>query len=97
VVEKFHAARHNTAIMSAMGHPGLEKLVAKEEEDKRKRKARLKVRTRKKCYGALRYPYRLAFPHSLIHPESQDLTTVNPGGDGEVRWRQLYGRRSRGI
>ncbi|EFJ45217.1 hypothetical protein VOLCADRAFT_94386 [Volvox carteri f. nagariensis] len=43
VVEKFHAARHNTAIMSAMGHPGLEKLVAKEEEEKRKRRARIKV------------------------------------------------------
>ncbi len=44
VVDKFNAARHNTAIKSAMGHPGLEKLVAREEEEKRRRKARLKVR-----------------------------------------------------
>ncbi|KAG2433946.1 hypothetical protein HYH02_012491 [Chlamydomonas schloesseri] len=42
VVDKFNAARHNTAIKSAMGHPGLEKLVAREEEEKRRRKARLK-------------------------------------------------------
>lgn len=44
VVDKFNAARHNTAIKSAMGHPGLNKLVAREEEEKRRRKARLKVR-----------------------------------------------------
>ncbi|PNW87642.1 hypothetical protein CHLRE_02g142066v5 [Chlamydomonas reinhardtii] len=42
VVDKFNAARHNTAIKSAMGHPGLNKLVAREEEEKRRRKARLK-------------------------------------------------------
>ncbi|GFR51940.1 hypothetical protein Agub_g14461, partial [Astrephomene gubernaculifera] len=45
VVDKFRAAAHNTALMSAMGHPGLERLVAREAEEKRKRRARLKELT----------------------------------------------------
>ncbi|PNH06810.1 hypothetical protein TSOC_006795 [Tetrabaena socialis] len=42
VVDKFNAARHNTAIMSALGHPGLAQLVAREEDERKRRRARMR-------------------------------------------------------
>ncbi len=39
--DRLQAARRGAAILGALGHPELEKIAAKEEQDKRKRKQRL--------------------------------------------------------